>query len=433
MRRLSFGPVTGSLTRYSVPSLFLCLVAFSMLAGCLSDPITAPQVFYRGIFKPNTITHRDTNYNAATQMGDLVIRWTRSESDTQLNFKGYYVKLYRGIHDPIDTITHAIIPDGPAIDSVHVARGVHQYIFKNLALGLYSDAVWGERFENPARPDSLTLSFDSAAEGFSFDPRPLLNPTNLRAVAGGPNSVKLMWDLPATDTNSNVAGYVIYYHKALPIHDTLLRTQYVTLLHVDTVTISGLPNGPDVFPETDFTFWIKTLRGDSTLGGPDSSMVTWAGAVQLTNAGQGDSTNSLEVVSGNGIFIGQNNQGYAIASERNDSALVKINISGQQVTLSGAQFVSSGDEANRIDSIYYLTPYQISDYSQSSFVLPNSSSHNGFVVYALLPNPDQSLSSEPLHVRFFFRKDPSTGTFVSANNSVHVVASYQPNGRLPYD
>jgi hypothetical protein len=419
--------------RYLVPQLFVFLLAAITLVGCLSDPITGPQVFYRGIFKPNTITHRDTNYNAATRTGDLVVRWTRSESDTQLNFKGYYIKLYPGIRDPIDTVTHAIIPAGPAIDSVHVGIGIHQYIFHNLPLKLYSVAVWGERIEKPTRPDSLTLSFDSAGQGFSFDPRPLLNPTNLRAVSGGSNTVKLMWDLPATDTQSNVSGYVVYYHKALPIHDTILRTQFVTLLHTDTVTINGLPSGPDIFPETDFTFWVKTLRGDSTLGGPDSSIVTWAGAVQLSNAGQGDSSTILQVISGNGIFIGQNNQGYAILSERNDSAEIKVNITGQQVTLSGTSFVPTGDEANRIDSIYYLTPFLTPAYTQSSFTLPNSSSHDGFVVYALLPNSDPALTSEPLHVRLFFRKDPATGSFVSANNSVHVRASYQPNGRLPYD
>src|SRR5690349_16495063 len=104
--------------------LFLLSV---LLHGCLGDNVDGPTVVPRLVFPPG-----NAYFKAITSTTDVQIRWNRSVSDTQQNFKGYFVKLYSSM---IDT-SNLLAEDKPIteLDSVHVGPGDTSYTFHNLSL-----------------------------------------------------------------------------------------------------------------------------------------------------------------------------------------------------------------------------------------------------------------------------------------------------------
>src|SRR6476659_6754894 len=85
----------------SIRSFFLLFVStFGVFAGCMSDPITEPEVRSRVIFPPGpaTVGFKASDFDGVNS-GSLTIIWSPSPSDTQANFHRYFVKLYRSIAD----------------------------------------------------------------------------------------------------------------------------------------------------------------------------------------------------------------------------------------------------------------------------------------------------------------------------------------------
>jgi hypothetical protein len=424
--------------RLIFPGVFLILASLITISGCLSDPINGPQIFYHGVVNPTVMSRRDTLYNPATQTGSLVLRWQPTLTDTQLNFRGYYVALYKADSFQaylIDTIVPAS-PTKLAYRDTIIQHNILTVTFTNIPLRQYIAAVWALQYSNPAKPDSLIKSIDSAGLTFFFDPRPVNHPTVVQAVSAGSQQVNLKWKLPACDTQSNVIGYQVYYKDPLPthIHDTA-RVAASIPVHQDsavvTVPASTITAG---FSEYKYHFWVSVVRADSLVDSSYADGIDWSGAEQVTSGTGGDSIpahNGLFSIPLGNAFIGAANGGYAIDSTTNSSANLFItqNGGGQVVVSSGGvgttMFDPNGDTASDISQVYYSAP--ITDYSASSVTLPNSVTSPGYVIHIKLP--DGSVARI-----FFLYGTGTTGTGFVTNGYVYIKASYQPyQTAYPYD
>src|SRR2546421_11081220 len=83
-----------------------------LLIGCLSDTITGPQAVSRPIFRPGQVFYR------SVAPLNLEIRWNPSPKDTQLNFRGHYIELFRS--PPYYTPTEALIDS--LLDTIALAH-----------------------------------------------------------------------------------------------------------------------------------------------------------------------------------------------------------------------------------------------------------------------------------------------------------------------
>src|SRR5262249_22750988 len=72
--------------RYSFLLVFLMA---AVLSGCLSDPVTEPEI------KPRLVLRPERAWLRATGLTTIEARWTHSVTDTQGNFKGYYLTIYQ--------------------------------------------------------------------------------------------------------------------------------------------------------------------------------------------------------------------------------------------------------------------------------------------------------------------------------------------------
>lgn len=427
--------------RLILPSLFLVLATLITISGCLSDPINGPQIFYHGVINPTVMSRRDSLYNPATQTGSLVLRWQPTVTDTQLNFRGYYVALFKADSDnslPGDTVVPAS-PTKLAYRDTIIQHNILTVTFTNIPLRQYIAAVWALQYSNPAKPDSLIKSIDSAGLTFFFDPRPVNYPSSVQAVSAGPQMVGLKWTLPACDTQSNVIGYQVYFRDPSPTHirDTA-RIAASIPVHQDSAVVTVPPatgsTGTSGFAEFKYHFWVSVVRADSLVDSSYATGIDWSGAEQIVSGTHVDSItahNGLFSVPLGSAFIGIANGGYAIDSTDNSNANLFItqNSSGQVVISSGGLgatgFDPSGEQASDLSQAYYTGP--ITNYSASSFTLPTSVTSSGYIVHVTLP--DGSIAR-----LFFLYATGTTGTGFVTNGHVFMKASYQPHQTgLPYD
>src|ERR1043165_474400 len=94
----------------------ILLLFSAILYGCLGDEVDRPTVVPRLVFAPGL-----TYYQAITNTTDVQVRWNRSVSDTQQNFKGYFVKLFTSKTVSTNLFEEDSVMD--RLDSVHVGPG----------------------------------------------------------------------------------------------------------------------------------------------------------------------------------------------------------------------------------------------------------------------------------------------------------------------
>src|SRR5689334_8079076 len=108
-------------------ALFILFPVAALLAGCLSDTIDRPEIVVRPIFPPGRVLYTCMNTS------DLLVRWNPPVVDTQLNFKGYIVKVYHlsvpftpVADDGVDSTLGVPMVDSveiPKIDTMHTFTG----------------------------------------------------------------------------------------------------------------------------------------------------------------------------------------------------------------------------------------------------------------------------------------------------------------------
>jgi len=441
----------------------LFIVVCATLGGCLADNGPIVQVVPRLVLAPQNPRFQAVNFIPPVS-GSILVKWNRSIADTQLNFKGYFVKLWtsdtigviQGDPDNLDTL----------IDSVRINRIGSRipdtfYTFtqsklgSSIPIGRYTVVVYGVKAN-----DSGTLSQDSSMYSALFDPRPLLDPTNLRATSLGPTQIGLRWTPSPEDSSSRFFRYVIYYRDTTKNdtgHVIALDQKAATITDTNGVKFgwddsTAIVNVPGVTPQNGTTiewpyqFWIKSQRIDSTFFyGSDTNSETWAGAESLPSPG---------VDSGgwggfhNSIFIGTFNHAYAIVDDSNRSDMqVQISFNAGMVTLTaknGCYFLldnSTGtarmDTAFSLGSIYYKYPYATpSDFTVTNVQLPQVATSTGIVLYLMIPD-NQFSPPKPEWARLFIKLQ-SDGSFINKSGGIHCDASFQPalsndgSKHLPY-
>ncbi|MDP4200146.1 MAG: fibronectin type III domain-containing protein [Bacteroidota bacterium] len=450
-------------SRKSLVTLSYLVLSFSsfLFSGCLSDPITGPEVRPRLVLPPQRVMFTSpVSSFVAPATGDMVIRWTRSTADTQLNFKGYYVKVWTSQPDT-DQLGTPSESDLQLVDTAHIAKVAGRIdtsvTFHTLPLGRYTAVVWGEK-----ATDTLGYSLDSARLHFDFDPRPLMNPTNLRATSTSPTTVQLRWDLPSTNKNIGMFGYIVYYHDPIQTrNDSGHYAQFVPAgdsANTATVTIPPLLTPLRGASEHPYRMWVKAIRKDSAMFyGSDTNEIVWAGAE--INPPQAfslkhDSIGNPIPDSGyhgfrHSIFMGRpaNSQNWGIADDSTNQYphQVALQISGNTLslnTLNGAAFLSDGglarmDTAFDLTHIYYAVPYNDpSQFTINSVTLTNQSSGTGVVLYLMFKDADPAFPANEWARIFILRQ--ADGTFVNHSGGVDIQVSFQPGvtqggtSHLPY-
>ncbi|HJW31023.1 MAG TPA: hypothetical protein VJ508_17475, partial [Saprospiraceae bacterium] len=317
--------------------LVFVLYLGSLLIGCLGDNVEV-EVKPRIVLQPPYVKFK------AEPPGDLVAQWGPSPTDTQMNFKGYYIELYTSIDaigdidDIIDTIARA-----------HAPKSDTSYVFKDIPPGRYTLQVWGERYPDPANPDSLALSNFPSIYSFTFDPTPVLAPTTLLAHSDGQGHVTITWPASPSVTQLGLAGYIIGYRD---------NTSSTSLIYRIRPPLSGL--GPFIyglqFPTTSdaievpYKIWVKSVRNDSTESA-DSAVIVWSGARALGLI-------PATITIGKKFFIGQTNNGYEIKELDDPKAQIAVSAVDSTITveaLVGAKFAKRID-VTRLDTVFFSTP-----------------------------------------------------------------------------
>jgi hypothetical protein len=431
-----------------------------VLAGCLPDNGPIVQVVPRVVLAPQNPRFQAIDFSAPAS-GSMLVKWNRSIADTQLNFKGYFVKLYKvdstqnvDLSNSIPIATAQIVRSGRLLpDSTHLFT--QTTLGPTIPLGDYGVVIFGVKAN-----DSSSLSTDSSEYFGLFDPRPLTNPTNLRATSLGPTQIGLCWTPSPTEKDSGFFRYVIYYRDTTK-NDTgrVIATNQKQSPVIDSgVTINwndstAIVSVPGVTPQNGTTsewpyqFWVKSERNDSTFFYPgDTNSETWAGAQNLTSPGA-DSGSGVWGGFHNSIFIGSFNQAWAIVDDSNRTdkqVTVTIDANNKTVTLTdtnGCFFLDDGTGTARMDttyslgSIYYKYPYATpSDFRVQSVTLPATATSTGIVLYLMIPDP---LVGNPEWARLFISRQKD-GTFINSSGGIHCDASFQPalsndgSKHLPY-
>lgn len=409
--------------KYSIA--IIVVLAGVVFNGCLSDNVDLPEVKARPTYPPGYI------FYGSFENKDLQIRWTRSPSDTQLNFRGYFVQLFTSAKsskwtpaNPIDDTIKFVVDDSvfrqPTTGYLDTST-----ILKNIDTGRYTVYVWGVRYAPQASPDSLILSETPAIFSFDNDPRPVLVPAGLFASSGaGPTSINLSWPRSASEKNVGFSGYVIRYLDTIKTSGAVL-TELLRFEVIQSDTIAALPafeNRSVVVPvnpqtltfrEYPYKFWIKAIRKDS-VESADSVGIVWSGA---------ERTAQFAVKLDTGMFVGQVNTTFAIAQTTidNPSAEFTMHFDGSKLTVeaigSGTSFATRVDSSS-LDQTYYAAPFADNEFTESSLTLP-APGVGGSVIYALLPGGNRA--------RIFIGRDATSGGYVNpTTNSVTLTASFQP-------
>ena len=420
--------------------VLLPLVTCASLAGCLADNAPIVQVVPEVVLAPQNPRFQAIDF-VPPASGSMLVMWNRSVADTQLNFKGYLVELWKSDTDNTnppgtDTLTQLL-------DSVYIFRtgtlvadtsctfkGIPGYP-QGIPLGRYTIQVYGVKADSTG-----TLSLDSSVYSALFDPLPLTNPTNIEATSAGPTQVMLHWTPATTERDTGFYRYVIYYRDTTKI-DTGHVWGFVPKYSPQFLSSTAEVNVPGHTPlnqtsvEWPYQFWIKSERVDSTfVYGGDTNAVVWAGAEHLSSPGS-DSVGWGGIH--NSIFIGSFNQNLAIVDDSNRSDMqVKIDTNGGVVTLTGengVRFLDDGtgsarmDTASALDSIFYTYPYATpSQFTVKSATLPKNATSAGIVLYLMIP--DKNLHNAPEWARLFIKS--FGGAFLNASGGIHCDASFQP-------
>lgn len=434
-------------------SYFVLSVVSFLFSGCISDPITGPEVRARLVLPPQRVMFSSpVSSFVAPATGDMVIRWTRSPADTQLNFKGYYVQLWTSewVIDasPVHQDSQKLIQ---LIDTAHVLKVTGRLdtsvTFRSLPMGTYTAFVWGEK-----ATDTLGYSLDYAKWSFYFDPRPLQNPTNLQATSISTNTVALKWDYPASHLDSGSRGYVIYYRNPDIRNDSAHFGGSTRGNDTNswTVNLPPLPSQILGAVEHEYQMWVKSIRNDSTFFYSDSNTVVWAGAERLPTQGgdssiHPDSTHSIPVgsfrlIRHSIIFENVNSQWEVADDSGHTDQQITITPSGQSVILTAAtdvSFSSQIDQARSLDTLFYSTPIT-SGFNQSSLTLDPAPDDLGRVIYVQLTDRNRVRGNKPEWARIFILHQ-SDGTFINPTmGGIDIQASYQPgvtpsiDAHLPY-
>ncbi|MEP7234668.1 MAG: hypothetical protein ABI778_05165, partial [Ignavibacteriota bacterium] len=365
--------------------LFVFIPILALLAGCLGDSVTEVQVVERPIYPPGQVF-----YSAITGTLDLQIRWNPSVVDTQGNFKGYLVKLYKS------TATPGIITDtaiGALLDSIHVPKTDTSKIFTNRVTqeGRYTVKVWGERNPDPAVPDSVVTSVGSSDLSFDFDSRELFAPKEIYASSNGQNGVNLFWSKSNWEGNIGAAGYVIRY---VDPDNSSSHLSFLAKTYLDSSnTVRGYRTAFVVTPpnlttpvEKRYKFWIKAIRKDS-VESADSISIIWSGAEMIPPGG-------IPVKLDTALFFGAVGFGYNMVQvDPNDAnnALLQVTTSGTDVVLigkNGTQFSSKIDQdsALRFSTNFLAAPLANADFNMPQISFPAvGTPDQGTMIYALFP------------------------------------------------
>jgi hypothetical protein len=413
----------------------------ALIAGCMSDPIIGPQVLPQLVNGPPNASFFATNYQAPTS-GDMVIRWTHSPTDTQHNFKGYFIRVYSSNEDntatpPYDL--HQLLDTTTVYKQQQTNHVDTSYTVHALPIGYYTIMINGEQVS-----DTMRLSVDTFTYSNEFDPRPLVNPTNLMASSAGSQQVNLHWTLSPSESLPGFGGYAVYYVDPDPQRVPRDSAHLLTTPYLPAGTTTYLANvpappasingGTTTLNEWPYRFWVKAVRKDSVQFYDDSSAIVWSGA-ENAPPGATDSTAFHHA-----LFFGfQNNIWDMTDDSMHTDEQVKIDISGQTLTLTamnGAIFNTQIDLAVDLDSIYYSSPVPVLNFTQSSITLPPITTDTlGRVVYLQFPDP--ALQNKPEWARIFIHHQ-SDGTFITASNGAAMKGSFQPgvtkagDSHLPY-
>jgi len=379
------------------------LLLGSMLIGCLGDDVFE-EVKPRVILQPATLKFKAEGTN------DLVAQWSPSLTDTQMNFKGYYIELYTSTKDSNSTVEIDEILD--TIGRAHAPKSDTSYVFKNIAPGRYTLQVWGERYPDPANPDSLVLSKFAAIYSFTFDPTPVLPPTELLAHSNGPGSVTLYWEASPSATQPGMVAYIVGYREDKASSSALTYRVRAGGPGIGPTTYSiSLPSTSEAL-ELPYMIWVKGIRNDSTES-VDSAVIIWSGAKAV-----GVTYSAVEI--GKKFFIGLINGIYDIKQSDDPAAQIGVTAVDSTITiqaLDGARFINRIDTAI-IDQLYFKAPFPDTDYTESSLTLPrNPESDVWFYV----------LFKDKARARVVFLKN-ANGTLIHENNSIKTAAKYQPGG-----
>ncbi len=461
------------------------IAVFALLSGCISDPITPFQVVAETVLAPQSPSFKAVGYIAFSSpvpRGSMVVRWNRSVADTQLNFKGYFVRLWTAdttnyylaqnynLKQIVDTVTVLRPYTAP---NLPVKRTDTSYTFTSLMgasansgipLGTYAVTILSEK---TSKSDTIIFSVDSSQYVGLFDPLPMESPSNLRATSIGPTNVLLRWTAPVTDKDTGFFQYVVYYRDTtLTPLDTGHVAATVPKGGNDSIVLVSVPaaTGSTVTAaEYPYEFWVKSERNDSTffygadMYGLDTNDVTWAGAEMCPKSYPGVDSGTVGDSGNwggfhNSLYFGSNNGQWDMVddstptSPQGASAQVEfaINSATNTVTLTtmnGAMFLGSNpnpriDTTPSLDSLFYTFPLVTpsSSFQAGFFTLPPPKS-TGIVLYLRMIDPNVNNSAE--YARLFIQRE-SNGTFINSSNGLHCQASFQPgttkdgSAHLPY-
>lgn len=394
-------------------ALLIVLLFGGILIGCLGDPITEPQIVPRLVLQPQSAM-----LEAITGTSDIKAKWTPSPTDTQGNFKGYYVELYRSAKYSDSSYIGEDSLLEPMLASAHVPKSDTSYIFVGSTIkgNRYSVRVYGEQFTDPAFPDSITLSKDYANASLDYDSDPVIAPTDFMGGSIGPNLVRLQWSQSPSADNPGFSGYIIRYRdntNTKSLIQTVRAGRHETFLSVNVPATSSQNL---IIP---YSFSIKALRNDSTESA-DSTLLVWSGAWSVPQVGVRDV--KIDTL----IFIGQTNQYYDLIVTDRPEAQIRPDTSIGDITLtalSGAMFASRIDSGTSLDSVCYDLPFADGLFTESSIVLPRYSPQaGGKIVYIRF--------AEGTRARLIFVADPKNNYSLLQflTRGLRVSGTFQPLG-----
>ncbi|HEY6171522.1 MAG TPA: hypothetical protein VIX80_04595 [Candidatus Kapabacteria bacterium] len=395
--------------RYAV---LIALLFGGILIGCLGDPINEPTIVPRLVLQPQV-----ASLEAITGTNDIKAKWTPSPTDTQGNFKGYYIELYRSAKYSDSAYIGEDSLLEPILAKAHVPRSDTSYIFPNQTTSgnRYSVRVYGEQFTDPTFPDSITLSKDYANASLDYDSDPVIAPTVFMGGSIGPNLVRLQWSQSPSASNPGFSGYIIRYRDNTNTKSLIQTVRTGKLETFLTVNVPATSSQNLIIP---YSFSIKALRNDSTESA-DSTLLVWSGAWSVPQVGVRDV--KIDTL----IFIGQTNQYYDLIVTDRPEAQIRPDTSSGDITLtalSGAKFASRIDSGTSLDSVCYDEPFDDALFSQTSIVLPHYSNAGGKIVYILF--------AEGTRARLIFIADPGNNNSLlqKLTKGLRVSGTFQPLG-----
>lgn len=392
----------------------LLLFPAMLIMGCLGDEITMPEVQPRLILRPEQAW-----LEAVTGTSSIKAKWMPSPSDTQSNFKGYYIELYESakFFDQLEGQEDSLFEPPLAIASV--PRSDTSYIFDGVTNGKrYSIRVWGERYPNPDTPNVKVLSRDFANASLDFDPTPVISPPVLEANASEQLRINLRWTTSPSFSQAGFIGYRIGYRDNTTtgslVYHTPVLSKFATSFSVQIQSTS--PTG-EIRP---YLFWIKAIRNDSTESA-DSTLLVWSGAYAVPQGGI-----DRDIHPGMGLFIGQTNFAYDLVETEVSRSVISVDTAGGLIRLrgeSGTKFAARIDTIKQrtLDSIYYTQPFDDSVFTLTELSIPNVVISGDPVIYALFDGGRRA--------RIHLRVDVTSNSLLwNTTGTLKVKARYQIPG-----